>query len=224
MITKDSSDRGSFMNKCNEKFGRGMGGIMRKCRLEKGHLNRHTDMPFLIDLKKNHQKVAEKIERDSLNTRGAPWGVNKDGEQCRRNRQPHWTLKEGDQLYPKHYADYETCIKVAERLTYYVYCMEEAPDCPENIAKYFERRPVKNTYRCPICLLPIKFEDFELARQSKAVIETAHLDPQEIFIHTPENVCFAHRTCNIAQGEKNVKDFMKWIDGILERYEIKCKE
>ena len=207
---------------CGQEYGMGLGGQKRTCHLELQHeQSRHTDMPFLLDLKKHHKKVGDKIERDSLNTRGAPWPKNLSGVQKRRNRQPHWTLKEGDQLYPQHYADYETCLEVAKRMTYYVYCMHGAPTCPDEIVKYLEQKPEEDTYLCPICLLPVDFRDFEKAKQSKALIETAHLDPQAEYIHTPDNVCFAHRTCNIAQGDRSIPDFLNWMDGILKRHKYK---
>lgn len=175
-------------------------------------------MPFLISLKAVAAKVAEKIERDSLNTRGAPWPKNLAGVQRRRNRQPHWTLKDGDQLYPQHYADYETCLMIAKRLTLYVYCTEGAPDCPDNIIKYLETKPAINSYKCPICFLPILFSDFNKAKQSRAEIETGHLNPNAEYIHTPNNVCFVHRQCNIAQGERSISEFLEWIEGILKRH------
>jgi len=206
---------------CNKEYGKGLGGQKRRCCLPAGHEGRHTDMPFLLHLKKTHKKVADKLERDALNTRGAPWPKNLRGVQKRRNRQPHWTLKLGDQLYPKHYADYKTCLAVARRMTYYVYCMPDAPSCSDDIAKYLEQKPKLGTYVCPICLLPISFKDFEKAKQSKAEIETAHLDPSATYIHTPDNVCLAHRECNIAQGDRSISDFLDWIDGILRRHDAK---
>jgi hypothetical protein len=65
--------------------------------------------------------------------------------------------------------------------------------------------------------------DFEKARQSKAFIETAHLDPTADYIHAPDNVCFAHRTCNIAQGDRSTSEFLEWISGILDRYKAANK-
>ncbi len=175
-------------------------------------------MPFLRHLKLKHPKIAEKIERDSLNTRGAPWPKNRAGVQKRRNRQPHWTLKEGDQLYPRHYADYEICLEVARALTIHVYEMEGAPPCPPDIAKSLGRVPVAGTYTCPVCCIPLALRNFELAKQSRAEIETSHIDPKADYIHTPGNVAFAHRQCNIAQGERSVPAFLDWIRGILERH------
>jgi hypothetical protein len=172
-------------------------------------------MPFLEHLKQAYPKIADKIQRDALNTRGAPWPENKAQ---RRNRQPRWTLKKGDQLYPQHYAEYDTCLEVARQLTLQVYEMDDAPDCPPQIVTYLGRQPTQGAYVCPICRLPIHVADFALARQSKAQIETAHVDPSSEALHTPENVCFAHRECNIAQGERTVNGFLEWMQGILERH------
>jgi hypothetical protein len=101
--------------------------------------------------------------------------------------------------------------------------MPGAPDCPKEIIGYLGKAPEKGAYVCPICLLPIEFSDFEKARQSKAVIETAHLDPTAEYIHTPDNVCFAHRTCNIAQGDRSALEFIEWIEGILNRYKSRIR-
>jgi len=35
--------------------------------------------------------------------------------------------------------------------------------------------------------------------------------------HNAENVGFAHRECNIAQGAKTLPEFYRWIAEILER-------
>jgi hypothetical protein len=85
-----------------------------------------------------------------------------NGVQKRLDRQPRWTLKPGDQLYPRHYANYETCLSVAQEMTYYVYCMPGAPVCPDEIIMYLGRIPKEGEYLCPICLLPIMFADFEV--------------------------------------------------------------
>jgi hypothetical protein len=78
-------------------------------------------MPFLDDLLLNHPKVAEKIERDAFNTRGASWGKDKKGKQKRRNRQPRWTLTEGHPLYPSQYQTYENCLIIAAEPTLQAY-------------------------------------------------------------------------------------------------------
>ena len=55
---------------------------------------------------------------------------------------------------------------------------------------------------------------FHAAQRGKAVVETCHLDPRS---HSPKNVGFAHRECNIAQGNKSIDEFYDWISGILQR-------
>lgn len=191
------------------------------CLREAGHKGRCTDMPFLVHLtaspNKLHRAVAEKIGRDALNTRGAAWPANQKGVQKRRNRQPRWTLKPGDQLFPKHAADYQTCLLVAQILALHVHEMQEAPPYPPDAVKFLPRPPKHGTYLCPVCRVPINFKDFGRAAQSKAVLETAHLDPTMERIHTPGNVRLAHRVCNIAQGDRSIEDFTSWIRGILER-------
>jgi hypothetical protein len=47
-----------------------------------------------------------------------------------------------------------------------------------------------------------------------AVIETCHKNPR---VHNADNVGFAHRECNIAQGAKTLDEFYAWIEGILDR-------
>lgn len=203
---------------CGYEFGRGLGGVVRTCRCPVGHQGRHTDMPFLLHLKNKHQKIAEKIERDSFNTRGAAWGTDKDGEQYRRNRQPRWTLKPGDQLYPQHYQEYEICLEIAREMTLQIYEMPDAPDCPPEIARFLPREPVRGNYLCPICLEPIYVADFEEAKQSQAVIDTDHLNATLEFCHVPGNVFFAHHDCNVRKGERSLKGFLDWVTELLERH------
>lgn len=73
-------------------------------------------MPFLRHLLTTDRRVAQKIERDSFQTRGASWGGNEEGEQARRNRQPRWTLGPGDAFYPAHYQTYDVCLVIAAEL------------------------------------------------------------------------------------------------------------
>jgi hypothetical protein len=91
-------------------------------------------MPYLMHLEKQKPKVADKIVRDSFNTRGASWGKDVAGNQKRRNRQPRWTLKSGDAFYPTHHQKYEECLVVAAELTIQAYEMTGAPECPQEIA------------------------------------------------------------------------------------------
>jgi hypothetical protein len=116
-------------------------------------------------------------------------------------------------------ASYENCINVAIKLTWLVYQMPNAPSPPQAIRNYLKialdiepSDEVETT--CEICLLPLSFNMFEDAVRGKALIETCHKDPR---YHNPENVGFAHRECNIAQGAKSLDDFYNWIAGILER-------
>lgn len=54
---------------CGLQFGQGLGGVRRICCREAEHDGRCTDMPFLMHLEKHKPKVADKIVRDSFNTR-----------------------------------------------------------------------------------------------------------------------------------------------------------
>jgi hypothetical protein len=65
-----------------------------------------------------------------------------------------------------------------------------------------------------VCLNPLDYGDFGKAQRGKAFIETSHSNPR---MHTADNIGFAHRDCNIAQGNKNLEDFYEWIAGILRR-------
>jgi hypothetical protein len=73
---------------------------------------------------------------------------------------------------------------------------------------------VQGTTCCIVCRDLLDFGLFAEARRGKAAIETSHSNPR---LHTPENVGFAHRACNIAQGNKAVEEFYDWIAGILRR-------
>lgn len=95
------------MSACGNQFGSGLGGVKPVCCRMAGHTSRCTDVPFLVHLEKAKPKVADRIVRDSFNTRGASWGKTVDGTQARRNRQPRWTLKEGDGFYPAHHQTYK---------------------------------------------------------------------------------------------------------------------
>jgi hypothetical protein len=201
---------------CNRPFGRGLGGQQRLCKRPKNHSGRCSDTPFLDHLAKIHPKISDKILRDSFNTRGAPWGQNRQGKQKFRNRQPRWTLKPGDLRY-SHYQTYEGCLEVAKSLTFQVYEMADAPDCPDYIYKYFGRKPVRGNYVCPICLTPVLISQLTLAKQSKAVIDTDHLDPTREILHTPDNVALVHHECNTTKGERSLEQFEKWMIEVLQR-------
>lgn len=190
--------------------------MIRTCRLSPGHDGRCSDVPFLESLRRTHPRIADKIIRDSFNTRGAAWGRNEEGVQARRNRQPRWTLVEVDQLYA-HYQTYEECLKVAQELTLQVYEMPGAPECPQPDVNDLSRPPVAESYRCPICLNHIEIGEFELAQQSKAAVDTDHLNPSLHPLHAAGNVAFTHHECNTTKGERSLEEFLEWAAGVLER-------
>ena len=134
---------------CGKQFGKGLGGVIRVCCRDAGHSGRCTDMPFLVHLEKVKPKVANKIVRDSFNTRGASWGRTVGGTQARRNRQPRWTLQAGDGFYPAHHQTYAGCLVVAAELTVQAYEMVGAPACPEEAAQWLPKRPVPNCRDVP---------------------------------------------------------------------------
>jgi len=174
-------------------------------------------MPFLIELKRSYPRVADKIERDSFNTRGASWGKGLDGTQKRRNRQPRWTLAEGHAFYPAHHQVYENCLVVAAELTLQAYQMRGAPACPDEISRWLHKKPGPNSGICPICNLPLDFAEFDLAEQSKAAIDTDHLNPGLKRRHAPGNVAFVHHLCNTTKGDRSLDEFDRWMIAVLER-------
>jgi hypothetical protein len=115
-------------------------------------------------------------------------------------------------------ASYDDCMASAKYLTYLVYSMTNAPDPDEYTRQYLEGLfglIRKGSTSCLICRNPLDFDDFSEARRGRAEIETAHAQPR---LHTPGNVGFAHRDCNIAQGDKTLPEFYEWIAGVLERH------
>ena len=177
-------------------------------------------MPFLTHLKVTFPKVAEKIERDSFQTRGASWGRDVEGRQARKNRQPRWTLKAGDSFYPRHHQSYEVCLDIASELTVQAYRMVGAPDCPGQIASYLPTAPTKDSGICQICRLPLEFKDFSAATQSLAAIDTDHLDPTMERRHVPGNVSFVHHICNTTKGDRSIDEFLNWMIEVLERFGV----
>ena len=211
------------MTTCGRNYGRGLGGVQRKCRRRGNHDGRCSDMPYLTHLRVTHRKVAEKIERDSFQTRGASWGRDAGGQQSRRNRQPRWTLKPGDSFYPRHHQTYEVCLAVATELTIQAYEMIGAPDCPPDISCLLPRTPIKDDGICQICRLAMEFKDFSAATQSLAAIDTDHLDPTLERRHVPHNVAFVHHSCNTTKGDRSVEDFVNWMIDVLARFGIRVK-
>lgn len=114
-------------------------------------------------------------------------------------------------------ASYDDCMDVAAKLTWLAYQMPDAPECSKDIKSYLESRfstMTPGSTTCIVCRQPLSFSLFENAQRGKAEIETAHSDPRA---HNHQNVGFAHRECNIAQGSKELDEFYEWIGGILER-------
>lgn len=203
----------------------------RRCHLPKSHKGKCREFPFLDHLRHCCPKVAKKIERDSVMTTGAAWKSKEAGP----NRILRWVMLEPDETLAKlginmsilkpqviaklreKAADYDSCARVAMWLTYIAYQMPDAPIAPARIQTYLERvlgpmSPESTT--CAICRLPLSFALFHEARRGKAEIETCHKDPR---LHQPDNVGFAHRECNIAQGPKTLVEFYGWIEQILRR-------
>lgn len=203
------------------------------CHLEKNHSGKCSEFPYLSHLQSEHKRVANKIKRDATMTTGAAW----KSEDAGPNRIPRWVmllsdaeLKQFDlnmeNLKPtvvsklrEKSASYQDCMMVAGKLTSLVYQMPDAPECPAEIKSYLEARFGgfdKNSATCIVCREPLSFSLFEVAQRGKAEIETAHSNPRT---HSDENVGFAHRECNIAQGNKTLDEFYDWVHGILDRVE-----
>lgn len=203
------------------------------CHREQGHEGRCTEYPYLSHLKATHKRVADKIVRDATMTTGAAWKSDDAGP----NRILRWVMLLNDDELLKFGLDmgklksgvvaklreksatYEDCMCVAAKLTALVYQMPDAPDCPQEVREYLENRFgqfQQNSTTCIVCREPLSFSLFENAQRGKAEIETAHSNPRT---HSDENVGFAHRECNIAQGNKTLDEFYDWIRGILNRVE-----
>jgi len=201
------------------------------CHQENRHNGRCSEFPYLKHLKADHKRVADKVVRDSTMTTGAAWKSKDAGP----NRILRWVMLLSDQellqfgldmemMKPgviaklrEKSATYEQCMLVAGKLATLVYQMPDAPDCPEDIRSYLEERFgafIENSTTCIICKEPLSFSLFEVAQRGKAEVETAHSNPRT---HSDENVGFAHRDCNIAQGNKTLEEFYEWIQGILNR-------
>jgi hypothetical protein len=203
----------------------------RHCQLPKGHSGSCDEFPYLKHLQTVASKVANKVKRDSTMTTGAAWKSTDAGP----NRILRWVMLLNDEelmsyglnmqgLKPQvvaklreKAATYDDCVNVAKKLTWYVYQMPLAPRPPNDIKEYLESHfgeMQAGSTVCGVCRLPLSFELFEQAKRGSAPIETCHLDPR---IHNAVNVRFAHRECNIAQGDKSLEEFYSWIKGILSR-------
>src|ERR1017187_9058367 len=108
-------------------------------------------------------------------------------------------------------------MSAAQYLDWRVYGMVNAPAPDVYTRQYLEALfgpIVPGSTGCLICRAPLDFQLFHEARRGKAEIETAHAQPRA---HNAGNVGFAHRHCNIAQGDKSLDEFYDWIKGILQR-------
>lgn len=205
----------------------------RLCQLEEGHKGRHAEFPFLTALAKTDKGVANKIKRDATMTTGAAWKSEKAGP----NRILRWVMLLPDkellkyglnlaQLGPlmvrklkEKAASYDACMEVAKKLTWLAYQMPGAPAPSEDVRAYLEAHfgtMTLGSTNCLICKGDLPFRYFSDAVRGRAYIETAHSDPRS---HSARNVGFAHRECNIAQGDKSLGDFYQWLREILSRVE-----
>jgi hypothetical protein len=203
----------------------------RLCQREQRHTGAHDEFPFLRELESSHPSVARKIKRDAIMTTGAAW----KSEEAGPNRILRWVMLLSDEellsygirmalLKPQvvaklreKAASYDDCIEVAKRLTWLIYQMPDAPVLQLATAAYLEAHfgpMAPGSTTCLICRMPLSFSLFAKAARGKAEIETGHRNPR---LHNAQNVGFAHRECNIAQGAKTVEDFYTWIEDILER-------
>jgi hypothetical protein len=203
----------------------------QRCFKEEAHSGLCAVFPYLDHLGVKAPKVRQKIIRDATKTTGASW----KSEDAGPNRISRWTMLLSDEqlkalgvnmgaLKPwvvaklrEKAATYEDCMDAARKLTWLVYGMGNAPVPNEQTRTYLEAHfgtIQLGTTTCLVCKAPLDFVHFAAARRGRAEIETAHATPRS---HTSANVGFAHRACNIAQGDKSLDEFYDWISGILER-------
>ena len=219
---------------CNEViFSRSAYGAIqpRVCQLPKGHSGKHNEFHYLEHLRTIQKSVAEKIKRDSTMTTGAAW----KSEEAGPNRILRWVMLLSDdelghynirmeRLKPQVVAKlrekaaaYDNCMSVAKKLTWLVYQMEGTPRPPQEIKEYLENffgEMIWNATTCIVCRGNLSFSLFSKAQRGRAEVETGHINPR---IHNAENVGLVHRECNIAQGNKTVLEFYKWIREIIKR-------
>jgi hypothetical protein len=204
----------------------------RRCMNVVGHVGRCTEFPYLRHLNDAAHGVAEKIKRDATMTTGAAWlssdaGFNRvqrwamllsDAEVLRLTGVDMSLLSDGVQRKLREKAaGYDDCMRVAQGLTWLAYGMADAPELPQDIRQYLETLfgpIVPGSTLCVVCRAPLSFSLFGLARRGRAEIESAHKNPR---VHTPENVGFAHRFCNIAQGDLTLEEFYDWMRTVLTR-------
>lgn len=204
---------------------------LHRCHKEAGHEGLCAAFPYLDHMGQVAPRVRQKIIRDSTKTTGASW----KSEDAGPNRISRWTMLLSDAELQKlginmgalkpwvvaklrdKAASYADCMDAARKLTWFVYGMENAPDPDAFTKNYLEQHfgPIaKGATGCLICKAPLDFRLFEGARRGRAEIETAHASPRS---HTSANVGFAHRHCNIAQGDKSLDEFYGWMREILDR-------
>lgn len=206
--------------------------ISRRCYKPANHEGACEEYPYLTHLKNVAPRVEAKIKRDATKTTGAAWKSDVAGP----NRIDRWVMLLPDAVLNDRFniniaamqpqvqaklreksASYEDCMEVAAKLALNVYGMPNAPEAPEEILTYLKDRFgdfEPNSTRCIVCRDHLSFELFEDAQRGRAHIETAHANPR---LHNPDNVGFAHRECNIAQGSLGLQEFYAWIRSIIER-------
>lgn len=206
--------------------------IKRRCLCEKDHAGSCSEFPFITHLESVAPRVAAKIKRDATKTTGAAWNSVDAGP----NRIDRWAMLLSDAVLKDEFeidlaamkpsvqaklrekaATYEDCMDVAAKLTWAAYQMKNAPDVPANVSTYLAARFGKmesSTTRCIVCRDFLDFGGFEGAKRGRALIETAHSNPR---LHNADNVGFAHRECNIAQGGLSLSQFYDWIRSIIAR-------
>lgn len=204
---------------------------LHRCYHNEGHDGVCREFPYLEHFEQVAPKVRQKIIRDATKTTGASWKSDDAGP----NRISRWTMLLPDDQLKKLGVDmaalkpwvvaklrekaatYEDCMDAARKLTWLAYGMAHAP-APDGVTKQYLERLfgpiVTGSTTCLICKAQLSFEDFAQARRGRAEIETAHASPRA---HSSANIGFAHRHCNIAQGDKSLDQFYEWIKGILQR-------
>ncbi len=203
----------------------------RSCQRDHGHPGRCDEFPYLADLAKAHPAVATKIIRDAVMTTGAAW----KSEEAGPNRILRWVMLQPDNVLKdfginmeglkpqvvaklrEKAATYDDCMASAKMLAWLAYQMEGAPDASPETRAYLERDfgPMRlGSTLCLICKEKMPFALFALAKRGKAEVETGHSSPRQ---HNPENIGFAHRVCNIAQGARTLDEFYNWMDQTLAR-------
>lgn len=208
--------------------------IQRRCFRKEGHKGPHDEYPYLHHLESTAPRVAAKIKRDATKTTGAAWKSDDAGP----NRADRWAWLLSDEELLTRFkinmagmkptvraklrekaASYDDCMAVAAKLTWSAYQMRNAPVAPAEVQAYLEARfgPFDlDSTRCIVCRDFLDFAAFEKAQRGRALIETAHSNPR---LHNADNVGFAHRECNIAQGGLSLAEFYAWIRSIIARVE-----